>query len=271
MTKTDNAGIGRRLSTWRRLMLLFGPAAAKKVGLALAEFAWPNKSDPNAELVARNCTQEMLCNLCDYTVPRGLRKQLAVLENNGWISRDDDQTGPGCYRKYVLTIPDWVPKDAIAEMTTPSKGMWKRAADANTERTGESPFTCAQDVDTNTRGTSVPKKSISGGPQFRSRGTSVPEHGNCGSPLKESLSSSLGGEGKGGNSLRAPPRENTKSESNRSGQPQFDQMLAACLAANIRGSQWVDISRQIETDFDFTPSDAQLRVLDRQICDRRKE
>ena len=271
VTRNHSGVIGRRLSTWRRLMLLFGPSAAKKVGFALAEFAWPDKGDPDAELVARNCTQKMLCSLCDYTVLRGLRKQLSALQEDGWIVRDKDQTGPGGYREYVLRIPDWVPNDAIAEMTNPGKGMWKRALEANTERTGELKFTRYQDVNTNSRGSPVPQKSISGEPQFRNRGTSVPEQVNVSSPLKELVSSSIGDKGKGGLPLRGPPEEKTKNASNRSGQPPFAEMLEACLAANLRGSQWVDISLRIESDFGFTPSGKQITELDRQIRDRRKE
>ncbi len=252
-------------------MLLFGPSAAKKVGLALAEFAWPDKSDPDAQLVARNCTQKMLCDLCDYTTLRGLRKQLAVLQEDGWVVRDKDQTGPGVYREYVLRIPDWVPTDAITEMTTPSKGMWKRALEANTERSSEPEFTCSQDIATNSRGTSVPQKPSSGEPQFRNRGTSVPEQGNVSSPLKELVSSSLGDRGKGGLPLCGPPEEKTKNASNGSGQPPFAEMLAACLEANLRGSQWGSISTVIHSKFGYTPSDKQLTVMDRQIRDRRKE
>lgn len=256
MTSNHSGAIGRRLSTWRRLLLLFGPAPAKKVGLALAEFAWPDKNNPDAELVARNCTQEILCSLCDYTALRGLRKQLAVLQDAGWIGRKKDQTGPGVYREYVLRIPDRVPHDAIAEMMSPSRGMWRRALAAKIGSTGEPEFLCSQ---------------VSGEPEFRNRGTLVPEQGNVSSPLKGLPSSPLGQRGKGGVPMRGPPDEKTKTASNRSGQPPFAVMLDALLAADIRGSQWDEIDQFIEDKFGFTPSNNQKTVFDRQLRDRRRE
>jgi len=201
MTNTDKASIGRRLSTWRRLVLLFAPSAAKKVAVAMSEFAWPAGDDPDAVLCVRHVTQAILCELCDYKNPRGLRLQLAKLERAGWIQRDDEQTGPKRHREYVLLIPESVPDAAKEELQDPSAGMWKRVLQAKSEGTGESEFPCSNGSPKPKQVYSDSEKSGSGELKNNIRGTEIPEQVNLNTPLKESSSSSLedvllGGAGK---------------------------------------------------------------------------
>ena len=186
--------VGRRLSQWRRLVLVFGPASAKRVALALSEFSWAEEDDPDGALIARHCTQKILRRVCDYKSPRGLLVQLEKLEQAGWIERDDWQTGPGVIREYVLEIPDSVPKSAIEEMKNPSPGMWKRLLDGNTERTGEIQCTRSDVAESRTdqyQVNCISENAESGELERNIRCTPIPDQVNCISPLKESLSKSL--------------------------------------------------------------------------------
>ena len=186
---------GRRLSQWRRLVLVFAPASAKRVALALSEFAWTEDDDPNGALVAKHCTQEILRRICDYKSPRGLLLQLEKLEQAGWIERDDWQTGPGAFREYTLKTPSAIPESAICELEDPSPGMWKRLLDGDTERTRETQFTCSDPVKSSIEQYQVNSSSEnveSGELGSNNRCTPVPNQVHCISPLKESLSKSLG-------------------------------------------------------------------------------
>ncbi len=192
---SDRAHIGRRLSRWRRLVLAFGPPAAKTVALALAEFAWTDQDDDDGELVARHCSQRILCRLCDYRSARGLRVRLDALESAGWIERDQCQTGPGLLREYWLLIPESVPADAIREFDKPSAGMWGRVFDAKDAISGEMEFPCsdrANDAPDRKQGKSHARKSGSGEIPSTNRGNLAHDQGNWSSPLKESYSSLQG-------------------------------------------------------------------------------
>jgi len=195
----ENVSIGRRLSTWRRLMLSFGPLSAKRVALAMSEFAWPEGGDPDGELLVRHCTNRILCRLCDYKSPRGLLRQIAVLEDAGWLGRDDVQTGPNIHREYVLLVPASVSASAIEALTTPSRGMWDRVFQANSERTGESqdtrysePDAAVDDTETDEQVNSSTDDGESGELESTNRWPGVHEQVNSGSPLKESSTLSQG-------------------------------------------------------------------------------
>ena len=189
MSRVDNRSVGKRLSTWRRLMLSFGPPSAKQVGLTLAEFAWLDQDDPDADLIVRHCTQKILCRLCDYKNPRGLQLQLTKLEDSGWVERDKVQTGRGTYREYTLLMPDSVPRDAIVELTTPSTGMWNRVLEPFTERTGESEFARCQATLTPKKPDQANSSARSGELQRTIRRTPAHDQANLSSPLYKSLRS----------------------------------------------------------------------------------
>lgn len=53
--------------------------------------------------------------------------------------------------------------------------------------------------------------------------------------------------------------------------PEFDELLKACLAAGIRGSDYLGMDLALEAKFRYTPTQAQRHELERQIIDRRGE
>ncbi|MDJ0711292.1 MAG: hypothetical protein QNJ14_12915 [Woeseiaceae bacterium] len=54
-------------------------------------------------------------------------------------------------------------------------------------------------------------------------------------------------------------------------QPAFEAMTRACVAAGVRGSDYVQIGEVIQRVFGFEPSDRQLTQLERQIINRRSD
>jgi hypothetical protein len=175
-------------------MLSFGPASGKRVALAMAEFAWSESDDPDGVLIVRHCKQEILCQLCDYKSPRGLLKQIAKLEALGWLDRDDMPTGPKMHREYYLEIPEWVPPEAIRELTTPSAGMWKRVLQPLAAITGElqdTRYQAEEAASAKYQVNSRTEKPGTGELESNNRCPAEPEQVNSSSPLKESLRSSL--------------------------------------------------------------------------------
>lgn len=53
--------------------------------------------------------------------------------------------------------------------------------------------------------------------------------------------------------------------------PPFEEMLQACLAGQIRGSDWDGMHRILNEKFQITPTVKQCQTLERQIIDRSKE
>ena len=274
MSGDGGHSIGRRLSAWRRLLLLFGPRSAKQVGLVLTEFAWASYADAEANLIAKNCRQKTLLRLCDYKDDRGLRAQLRILEDAGWIERDDVQTGPGTLREYALKIPKSVPQSARDELANPSPGMWKRLLQANTERTPESEDRCYSHPEPPITGNEIPlidtadenhRKTDSGSPELKrtNTGNEIPDHRNSDSPLEEVLDSSYKDQGEG----QAPKRVGNGIRPN-GRQPGFAELFSACQDAGVSGSDWNAIADVIEAKFGFLPSEKQYNSLQGQLNDQ---
>lgn len=265
---------GRRLMVWRRALMIYGPPSAKLVGMALSEFAWTPDDDPDGDLIARRCTQDMLRQLCSYKTTRGLQKQILKLEDAEWIERDDVQTGPGVLRKYVLKEPPSVPGSAIDELANPSPGMWKRLLQANTAGAPESDYPCSSDSQLTVTGTQDPpidnfeenhRNSDSEPPELQrtNTGNEVPDHRNSDTPLEKAFEGSCKGFGEGsvkGRSMRGI-RPNGR-------QPHFEEMTNECEIAGVSGSDWNRITDVIERVFNFTPTEKQLNTIQRQLNDR---
>jgi len=190
----DRAAGGRRLQTWRRALLAFGPQSAKKLGCALAEFAWPDQSDPDADLIVRHCKQKYLMRLCGYSSKQGLYKQLDLLETLRWMDGREKgfTTGRGMFREYVLTLPTSLPPDALAALEAPGPGMWKRVLEANTEGSGQLELTRLDEfMPKPDRVNSSYENSGSGELQLTIGSTPVDDRVNSSSPLEEDKSSSI--------------------------------------------------------------------------------